>query len=251
MIAGTYITSGLMLAITAWLFDQGVLTAGTQTIAWMVIFFVASAGASSAYLTVSEIFPMETRALAIAFFYAVGTGLGGIIGPVLFGNLIATKKPGPVAVGYLIGAGLMAGAGVVAAFLAVDAEQRSLEDIAAPLSEGAGDQGDGAEGEGAARNGAAANGAAANGAAANRDGHDGRRDDIAGPGHALPRQTGPYPLPRQRGARTSWAPMPQASVYPRTNPYLAREVDALVVSLRDHGPASSIDLSRAIRPVAK
>ena len=94
MIAGTYLTSGLMLIITAWLFDRGVLSAETQTIAWMVIFFFASAGASSAYLTVSEIFPMETRALAIAFFYAVGTGLGGIIGPVLFGNLIATKRPG-------------------------------------------------------------------------------------------------------------------------------------------------------------
>ena len=77
----------------------GTLTASTQTVAWVVIFFLASAGASAAYLTVSEIFPMETRALAIAFFYAVGTGLGGIIGPVLFGQLIATKRPGDVAVG--------------------------------------------------------------------------------------------------------------------------------------------------------
>ena len=117
MIAGTYLVSGTMLAITALLFDQGILSATTQTIAWVVIFFFASAGASAAYLTVSEIFPMETRALAIAFFYAVGTGLGGIIGPVLFGNLIATKRPGPVAFGYLIGALLMLGAGVVEAFI--------------------------------------------------------------------------------------------------------------------------------------
>ena len=123
------------MAITALLFDQGVLSATTQTIAWVVIFFFASAGASSAYLTVSEIFPMETRALAIAFFYAVGTGLGGIIGPVLFGNLIATKRPGPVAFGYLIGALLMLGAGVVEAFIGVDAEQKPLEEIATPLSE--------------------------------------------------------------------------------------------------------------------
>ena len=110
------------------------LTATTQTIAWMVIFFFASAGASAAYLTVSEIFPMETRALAIAFFYAVGTGLGGIIGPVLFGNLIATKRPIDLAIGYLIGGGLMIAAGVVEVFLGVDAEQKSLEDVATPLS---------------------------------------------------------------------------------------------------------------------
>ena len=91
----------------------------------MVIFFFASAGASAAYLTVSEIFPMETRALAIAFFYAVGTGLGGIIGPVLFGKLIATKRPSDVAIGYLIGGALMFAAGLVEIFLGVDAEQRA------------------------------------------------------------------------------------------------------------------------------
>ena len=115
-----------MLMVTAWLFDRGVLTANTQTIAWMVIFFFASAGASAAYLTVSEIFPMETRALAIAFFYAVGTGLGGIIGPVLFGNLIATNRPFDVAIGYVIGGALMIAAGLVEVFLGVDAENRTL-----------------------------------------------------------------------------------------------------------------------------
>ena len=100
MISGCYILSGVLLAVTAWLFNSGVLTATTQTIAWMVVFFFASAGADAAYLTVSEIFPMETRALAIAFFYAIGTGLGGIIGPALFGNLIATKRPVDTAIGY-------------------------------------------------------------------------------------------------------------------------------------------------------
>jgi MFS family permease len=137
MIAGTYIASGVLLWITALLFNAGSLTATTQTIAWCVIFFFASAGASSAYLTVSEIFPMETRAMAIAFFYAVGTGLGGIIGPLLFGKLIedASKSdPGPMLIGYGLGATLMILAGIVAAFLAVEAAQKNLEDIAKPLT---------------------------------------------------------------------------------------------------------------------
>ena len=99
----------------------------------MVVFFFASAGASAAYLTVSEIFPMETRAMAIAFFYAVGTGLGGIIGPILFGNLIEGGIHS-VVIGYYIGAGLMIAAGLVELFLGVDAEGKSLEEIAAPLS---------------------------------------------------------------------------------------------------------------------
>jgi MFS family permease len=134
MIGGTYLLSGAMLAATAYLFDHGVLSATTQTVAWVVIFFFASAGASSAYLTVSEIFPMETRALAIAFFYAVGTGIGGIVGPVLFGNLIATKRLFPMSIGYLIGGCLMFAAGIVEIVLGIDAERRSLESIAEPLS---------------------------------------------------------------------------------------------------------------------
>src|SRR3954449_3570259 len=134
MIAGTYIISGVLLFITALLFKAGSLNATTQTIAWCVIFFFASAGASSAYLTVSEIFPMESRAMCIAFFYAVGTGLGGAIGPLLFGALINTKHVTPVFWGYVLAAGLMAASGVVAAFLAVDAEQKQLEDIATPIT---------------------------------------------------------------------------------------------------------------------
>ncbi len=134
MIGGTYLLSGVMLAVTAWLFDAGTLTALTQTIAWAVIFFFASAGASAAYLTVSEIFPMETRALAIALFYAVGTGVGGIIGPSLFGNLVASKRPSEMAWGYVLGAALMVAGGVVELCLGVDAERKSLEDVASPLS---------------------------------------------------------------------------------------------------------------------
>ena len=134
MISGTYILSGALLAITAYLFDTGALTATTQTIAWVIIFFFASAGASAGYLTVSEIFPMETRALAIAFFYAIGTGVGGISGPVLFGALIASGKRGDLTIGYLIGAVLMIAAGLVEVWLGVNAEQKPLEEIATPLT---------------------------------------------------------------------------------------------------------------------
>jgi MFS family permease len=116
------------------MFMHGMLTVTTQTIAWMVIFFFASAAASSAYLTVSETFPLEIRALAIAVFYAFGTALGGIIGPTLFGQLIDTHERGPVFVGYLIGSLLMIAAAVVAGIWGVAAERKSLEDVARPLS---------------------------------------------------------------------------------------------------------------------
>jgi MFS family permease len=99
-----------------------------------VIFFFASAGASAAYLTVSEIFPMETRAIAIAVFDAFGTALGGIIGPTLFGALIQSGRTGDVFWGYIIGAALMAAAGVVEIFLGVEAAGRELEEVAKPLS---------------------------------------------------------------------------------------------------------------------
>jgi MFS family permease len=133
MITMTYVVSGLMLILTGVLFGNGALSATTLTALWCVVFFFASAGASAAYLTVSEIFPMETRAMAIAFFYAVGTGLGGIVGPVLFGRLIEQGRDA-VVMGYYLGAGLMIAAGTVAMFLAVNAERRSLEDIAKPLT---------------------------------------------------------------------------------------------------------------------
>jgi MFS family permease len=123
-----------LLTITGYLFTEGSLTALTQTIAWMIIFFFASAGASAAYLTASEIFPMETRALAIAFFYAIGTAAGGISGPLVFGNLIETARASDVFIGYLIGSALMIAAGLVEAFIGIDAEGKSLEDIAKPLT---------------------------------------------------------------------------------------------------------------------
>jgi MFS family permease len=133
MIAFTYCISGVLLTISGYLFEQGLLTSTTQTLSWMIVFFFASSAASSAYLTVSETFPLEIRALAIAIFYAFGTALGGIIGPTLFGRLIDTHQRGAVFAGYLIGSGLMILAGVVAAIWGVSAERKSLEDVARPL----------------------------------------------------------------------------------------------------------------------
>jgi MFS family permease len=134
MIATTYALSGVLLTASGWLFAQGLLTVTMQTVAWMVIFFFASAAASSAYLTVSESFPLEIRALAIAVFYAFGTALGGIIGPAFFGRLIDTHQRSEVFTGYLVGSALMLGAALVAAIWGVDAERKSLEHVAAPLS---------------------------------------------------------------------------------------------------------------------
>jgi MFS family permease len=134
MIAFTYILSGVLLAATGWLFARDAIDAETQTICWMIIFFFASSAASSAYLTVSETFPLEIRALAIAFFYAVGTGIGGIVGPWLFGALIDTGSRVSVFGGYLLGAVLMVAAGLVAWRWGVDAERKSLEAVARPLT---------------------------------------------------------------------------------------------------------------------
>ena len=136
MIAGTYIISGVLLAVAGFLL--GNLSAVELTIFGMVIFFFASAGASAAYLTASEVFPMETRALCIAFFYAIGTAAGGISGPLYFGGLIdrATESGdiAGIAPGYFVGAALMIAGGIVAIFLGVHAEQQTLENIARPLT---------------------------------------------------------------------------------------------------------------------
>ena len=134
MIAITYALAGVLLAATGLLFRAGALDAETQAAAWSITFFVASAAASAAYLTVGESFPLETRALAIALFYALGTCLGGIAGPALFGALLASGSKNGVAAGYLLGAGLMIAAGAVEWAIGVPAERRPLELIATPLS---------------------------------------------------------------------------------------------------------------------
>jgi MFS family permease len=134
MISGCYLISGTLLAFTGWLFAQGVLTAVTQTLLWCVIFFFASAAASAAYLTVSEVFPMEIRALAIAIFYAIGTGIGGVAAPAVFGALIEGGNRSDMFIAYLLSAGLMIFAAIVEIFLGVKAEGQSLESVATPLT---------------------------------------------------------------------------------------------------------------------
>jgi MFS family permease len=134
MIALTYGLSGILLTLFGYLFAIGVLSAQTQTIAWMVIFFFASPAASAAYLTVSETFPLEVRALAIALFYAVGTGIGGVAGPALFGVLIDSGSRYSVFAGYLFGSGLMIAAALIAWRYGIAAERQPLESIARPLA---------------------------------------------------------------------------------------------------------------------
>ena len=209
MIAGTYIVSGVLLVVTAFLFRAGVWSAETQTAAWCVIFFFASAGASSAYLTVSEIFPMETRALAIAFFYAIGTAAGGITGPLLFGKLVATEDAGQVFWGYMLGAALMIAAGIVQATIGVEAAQKDLEEVAKPLSAEAAED---AEGGAPPPTGA--------------------RTTLRRPRgrpRARARRFGPSE------ARTSYSPVQQSSSRVPDED-VDDEVDAIVAALREAGP---------------
>jgi MFS family permease len=135
MVGGSYCVAGVVLFITAWLFNQGMLTPATQTLLWCAVFFVASSAASSAYLTVSEVFPIELRAQAISFFYAIATLTGGVIAPWLFASLIGNgENRNNVFVGYSVAALLMLVGGIVEFIWGVNAEKRSLESVALPLS---------------------------------------------------------------------------------------------------------------------
>src|SRR5436305_11682969 len=137
MITLTYALAGILLAVTGWLFHAGLLTAQTQTLAWTIIFFVASAAASSAYLTVSEIFPLEIRGMAIAIFFALGTLVGGVGAPVLFGWIIGTGSSTALFIGYLVAEALMIFAAAIEAWIGVPAERQSLEHVVArPSSKG-------------------------------------------------------------------------------------------------------------------
>ena len=136
MITLTYGLGGVLLIAAALAFGLNLFSAWTQTFAWMAIFFFASAGASSAYLTASEIFPLETRALAIAVFYAVGTAFGGVVAPLLFGFFLGKESHWWLASGYGIAAALMLIAALIEALFGIDSEGRSLEQIASPLSSG-------------------------------------------------------------------------------------------------------------------
>ncbi len=134
MIAATYGIAGIGLLASGYAFSVDWLDAVTMTWSWSVLFFFASAAASSAYLTVSETFPLEMRAVAISIFYAIGTGVGGFGGPALYGTLIETGSRDAVFLGYAVAGVLMAGAAIVAAWLGVDAERKPLETVARPLS---------------------------------------------------------------------------------------------------------------------
>jgi MFS family permease len=134
MITSTYAISGVLLAATGLLFRENLVSAPMLTVAWMVVFFFASTAASSAYLTVSETFPLEMRALAIAFFYAIGTGVGGVAGPILLASLIESGSRSSVASGYFLGALLMIGAAAAEAVWGVAAERKPLEEVSRPLS---------------------------------------------------------------------------------------------------------------------
>jgi MFS family permease len=135
MIVATYSLSGALLILSGWLFDLGYLTPLSQTIWWTCIFFIASSAASSAYVTVSEIFPLEVRALAIAIFYALGTGFGGVVGPLLFGYLTGTGSRFYLFLGYVLAGALMLAAATIEACIGVKAEKQSLESLALPLSQ--------------------------------------------------------------------------------------------------------------------
>jgi MFS family permease len=134
MISSTYAISAVLLTITGWAFAHGMLSASTQTLLWTIIFFFASAAASAAYLTVSEIFPLEIRALAIAFFFSLGTAAGGIAAPWLFGVLIGSGSREKVFYGYLVAGALMLAAAAIELGIGVKAERSSLEELASPLS---------------------------------------------------------------------------------------------------------------------
>ncbi len=136
MISLTYSLSGMLLIISGYFFAHNMLTAFSQTVAWMAIFFIASSAASSAYLTVSEIFPVETRAIAISLFYSVGTGVGGVAAPYIFGVLVQSGSRFSIFYGYMFCGLLMIGSAIVELIIGVDAERKSLEDIARPLSAG-------------------------------------------------------------------------------------------------------------------
>ena len=134
MIAATYALSGVLLLAVGVAFERDLLTAASQTIGWMIVFFFASPAASSAYLTVSETFPIEIRALTIAVFYAIGTGIGGVAAPAIFGRLIESGSRESVFAGYAFAAALMLAAALIAALFAVPAERKPLETVARPLS---------------------------------------------------------------------------------------------------------------------
>jgi MFS family permease len=211
MVSATYLSSALVSAALAFALMGGDLTTWSFMAFILVIFFLASAGASSAYLTVSEIFPMETRALSIAFFYAVGTGAGGIAGPLLFGHLIESGSQDQVAIGFFIGAAVMALGGIAEILFGVAAEQETLEDIAEPLS-------------------------------AEEEGAEAEPEKPEGPPRRKPVRARRYRLgPGRLGTSPG---MPVSAPFATAG--LEREVDAIVQALEEHGSATRRELASRV-----
>jgi MFS family permease len=227
MIAGTYIGSAVVLTVLTILFVDDRLGVWGFMAFLLVTFFLASAGASSAYLTVSEIFPMETRALAIAFFYATGTALGGITGPFLFGKMIESGEPSQVAIAFFIGAAVMAIGGIVELFFGVKAEQVALEDIAKPLTAQDAEEGLGRDRDEAETAAAPSAQRRERDLAAATAERERRRRLRLGPG------------------RTFWSPgMPVSA--PTAEVEFGREVSAIEHALADRGPTDRRELSRLV-----
>jgi MFS family permease len=218
MIISTFVLGGLATVVVGWLFQAELLSTWTQTFAWMVIFFFASAGASAGYLTVSETFPLEIRAMVIAFFYAIGTGVSGILGPWLFGNLIASETRINVFYGYAAAGLIMVAAGTIHWRFGIAAEQRGLEDIAAPLSAEEAQEQKGEKEQPAAEEEPAR--------------HEERDQETrAGAVH-------------RRTATGGW---PRVTDYEAEDRELRKEAAILVTALENDGPAERDELSRRVR----
>jgi MFS family permease len=226
MIAGTYIGSGIVLAVLTILFTGGSLGIWGFMALLLATFFLASAGASSAYLTVSEIFPMETRALAIAFFYAIGTAVGGITGPFLFGRMIESGEESQVAIAFFLGAAVMAIGGLVEIFLGVKAEKQELEDIAKPITA-----------HDAERERRPDEEAAAEPSPARRGRDLGAERSAAARERARRYRLGP--------GRTSYSPGMAVSA-PITEQELSREIEQIERTLAEHGPTERRELARLV-----
>ncbi len=221
MIAGTFALSGVSTIVVGWLFQMDALNTTTQTAAWMFIFFFASAGASAGYLTVSETFPLEIRAMVIAFFYAIATGVGGILGPWLFGQLISSENRMNLFWGYAGAGVLMLFAAVIHANLGVRAEQQSLEDIAAPLSVEEAKKSDEGDSGGDDRE---------------AEGRDEREKE---PAHAGSGSKG--------HGRVSTGGLPLSSDPEAASRELEEEAQILVNALETDGPATRDELNRRVR----
>jgi MFS family permease len=226
MIAGTYLGSAIILAVLTFLFVGDTLGTWGFMAFLLATFFLASAGASAAYLTVSEIFPMETRALAIAFFYAIGTAVGGITGPYLFGKMIESGEESQVAIAFYIGAAIMAIGGIVELFLGVKAEQESLEHIAKPLTA------EEAEGEGEGE-------------------REGERDRAEAPAPSAPRGDRDEAAARERRRRYRLGPgqtssSPGMFVSAPTRVEFEREVAAIERVLEGREPTERRELAQLV-----